>query len=103
MRDEDNVVARESVSSVEDALSRPVEMPIEWTEHIESRPGVLSGKPVIRGTRISAAFLLSLYAAGWSEEDVLDSYPSLTSENLRAVFAWASERLSQESQSVVAR
>jgi uncharacterized protein (DUF433 family) len=49
------------------------------------------GKPVVRGTRLAVAFILGLFAAGWSERQVLDGYPNLTPEALRAVFAFTAE------------
>lgn len=63
----------------------------DWREHIESHPDVLSGKPVVKGTRIPAAFLLELLAAGWTERDLLEGYPDLTPDDLRAVWAYASK------------
>jgi uncharacterized protein (DUF433 family) len=66
---------------------------MDWQTYIHSDPDVLCGKPVVRGTRLSVAFLLGLFAAGWSEQQVLENYPSLTSEALRAVFAYASESM----------
>lgn len=47
-------------------------------EHIHSDPEILSGKPVVEGTRLSVDFLLELLANGWSEEQLFDSYPGLT-------------------------
>jgi uncharacterized protein (DUF433 family) len=46
---------------------------------------------VVTRTRLSAEFLLGLFAAGWSEEQVLNNYPNLTRADLRAVFAYAAE------------
>jgi len=59
-------------------------------------PGILGGKPTVRGTRLSVEFLLGLFADGWTHEQVLESYPSLTPESLRAVFAYAAEVLGKE-------
>ena len=56
----------------------------------------MSGKPVVKGTRLSVEFLLELYAAGWTEEQVLEGYPNLTPESLRAVFAFAAESARDE-------
>ena len=69
---------------------------MEWRKHIVSDPEVLTGKPVVRGTRLSVDFLLGLYAAGWSEAQVRENYPQLTPESLRAVFAFAAESLGEE-------
>ncbi len=63
----------------------------DWKKYIHSDPKILVGKPVITGTRLSVDFILGLYAAGWSEQQILDSYPTLTQEALRAVFAFSAE------------
>jgi uncharacterized protein (DUF433 family) len=68
-----------------------------WREHIHSDPAILGGKPVVRGTRLAVDFLLGLLAEGWSPEQVLENYPHLTADGLRAVFAYASEILHDES------
>ena len=69
---------------------------MDWREHIHSDPEILSGKPVVKGTRLSFHFLLELFANGWSEEQVLESYPNLTRDSLRAVFAFAAESTRDE-------
>jgi uncharacterized protein (DUF433 family) len=68
-----------------------------WREHIHSDPGVLTGKPVVRGTRLAVDFLLELFASGWTPAQVLESYPQLTPDALRAVFAFAAEAMHEES------
>jgi uncharacterized protein (DUF433 family) len=70
---------------------------MSWRDHIHSDPAILGGKPVVRGTRLAVDFLLGLLAAGWSQEDVLENYPQLTLEALRAVFSLAAETLQDES------
>jgi uncharacterized protein (DUF433 family) len=67
-----------------------------WREHIVTNPEVVAGKPVVRGTRLSVDFLLGLFAAGWTEAQVLENYPQLTAESLRAAFAFAAETLGEE-------
>lgn len=64
---------------------------MDWRLYIHSDPKVLQGKPVVKGTRLSVDFILGLFAAGWDEEMVLRNYPALTSEAIRAVFAFAQE------------
>lgn len=56
---------------------------MSWHEYIHTDPDVLAGKPVIRNTRLAVDFLLSLFAAGWTQEQVLQSYPG----SLRRRFA----------------
>lgn len=64
-----------------------------WRDHIHSDHEILGGKPVVRGTRLAVDFLLGLLAEGWSQEQLLENYPQLTPEDIRAVFAFASETL----------
>lgn len=68
-----------------------------WQDHIHSDPEVLLGKPVVKGTRLAVEFLLGLLAAGWTQEQILENYPTLTSESLRAVLAFAAEAMQDES------
>jgi uncharacterized protein (DUF433 family) len=56
-------------------------------ERIEINPEVMLGKPVIRGTRITVEILLEKIAAGCSFEEILDDYPRLASEDVRAAVA----------------
>lgn len=69
---------------------------MDWKERIVTDPEVAFGKPRIKGTRITVEFLMGLFAAGWSEQQVLENYPHLTREDLQAVFALAAELLSEE-------
>ncbi len=62
---------------------------IDWREYIHTDPNILVGKPVVKGTRLSVEFLLRLAAAGWTNEQILESYPILTATTLSAVFAYA--------------
>jgi uncharacterized protein (DUF433 family) len=66
---------------------------MNWRDYIDSDSAVLAGKPVVRGTRLAVDFLLELFAAGWTTEQVLENYPQLTPEALRAVFAFAAEAM----------
>lgn len=51
---------------------------------------------MIRGTRLRADFLLGLFGQGWTMDQVLESYPHLTAEQLCAVFAYAADALRGE-------
>jgi uncharacterized protein (DUF433 family) len=55
-----------------------------WQGRIVVDPEILAGKPVIRGTRLVVEFVIGLLAQGWSEAEVLRSYPGLTSEDVQA-------------------
>ncbi|MCU0599067.1 MAG: DUF433 domain-containing protein [Desulfobacterales bacterium] len=72
-------------------------MDIEWREYIHSNPEILLGKPVVKGTRLSVEFIIGLFAQGWTENQVLENYPTMTKEALRAVFAFATECMREES------
>jgi uncharacterized protein (DUF433 family) len=61
------------------------------SERIVVNPDICNGKPVIRGTRITAQTILEFLAAGDSVEDVLDEYPSLSREDVQACFDYASK------------
>lgn len=71
-------------------------MNAEWETYIHSDPEVLLGKPVVKGTRLAVEFILGLFAGGWSEQQVLENYPMLTPEALRAVFAFSAECMRDE-------
>jgi uncharacterized protein (DUF433 family) len=49
---------------------------------IVSTPEILGGKPRIRGTRLSVAFIVELFASGASKQDILKAYPQLTADDL---------------------
>ena len=53
-------------------------------DRITMAPDVMQGKPVIRGTRITVDLVLRKLAEGASESDILDAYPHLSSEDVRA-------------------
>jgi len=57
------------------------------TDRIEVNPKVILGKPVIRGTRIPVGLLLRKLSEGATEADLLDGYPGLAVEDIRAVMA----------------
>ena len=58
---------------------------------IETNPEVMLGKPVIRGTRVTVELLLRKLSEGASEDELLDAYPRLTREDLRAAMGFAAE------------
>jgi uncharacterized protein (DUF433 family) len=58
---------------------------MNWKTRITVDPDVLSGKPIIRGTRISVELILDRIANGWVTEDILAAYPHLSPEDVLAV------------------
>lgn len=65
-------------------------------ERIVIDPAVRIGKPVIRGTRLAVEFIIGLLAAGWTVDRIIDNYPGLTVDDIRACLAYAEERLKSE-------
>ncbi len=63
---------------------------------IVSTPDILRGKPRIRGTRLSVEFLLELIASGATREDVLNSYPHLTAEDVQQALYYAARSVNNE-------
>lgn len=67
-----------------------------WQDRIVVDPAVMTGKPVIKGTRLAVEFILDLLAEGWSYEEIERNYPSLTSEDIQAALHYAAEALKRE-------
>jgi len=65
-------------------------------ERILSDPNILSGKPCIKGTRISIEFILELIASGATFEDVIKSYPHLKHEDLEEALRYSARFLKNE-------
>ena len=65
-------------------------------ERIEINPEIMLGKPVIRGTRITVELLLRKLGEGASEQDILDAYPRLTVDDLRAAQIFAADMVARE-------
>lgn len=68
----------------------------DWQQHIAVDPAVLTGKPVVKGTRLAVEFVLGLLAQGWSEAEIIRNYPGLTHDQILACVAYAQARLSEE-------
>jgi uncharacterized protein (DUF433 family) len=69
---------------------------MSWQERITLDPQVLTGKPIIKGTRLAVEFILELLSEGWSEDDILRNYPGLTRADLQACLAYATAALRTE-------
>jgi uncharacterized protein (DUF433 family) len=66
------------------------------TERIDINPDIMRGKPVIRGTRITVELLLRKLSEGATEADLLDAYPHLTPEDIKAAIAYAADTVARE-------
>lgn len=62
---------------------------MSYHEHIIRDPNICGGEPVIRGTRVTLRTLLASLADGDDEAEILEDYPSLTRDDLKAVIAFA--------------
>jgi uncharacterized protein (DUF433 family) len=69
---------------------------MNWQDYIISDNQILLGKPTVKGTRISVELVLELLSKGWTEKQILESYPTLTDEALRAIFSYLKVCIQQE-------
>jgi uncharacterized protein (DUF433 family) len=65
-------------------------------DRISSDPAVMMGKPCVKGTRITVELILRKLGAGRSFADLIDAYPQLTEDDLRAALAFAADYLERE-------
>lgn len=63
-----------------------------WQERVSVNPAVRSGKPCIKGTRITVYDVLEYLAGGMTEDAILSDFPDLTREDIRAALAFAAAR-----------
>ena len=66
------------------------------TDRIEINPKVLMGKPVIRGTRITVELILRKISEGATEKELVEAYPRLTREDIKAAIRYAADTLAHE-------
>jgi uncharacterized protein (DUF433 family) len=69
---------------------------MNWQDRIRFDPGVLGGKPVVKGTRLAVEKLVELMASGWSEQQIIENYPGITHEDISACLYYASDVLKSE-------
>ena len=69
---------------------------MNWRDHIHSDPGILGGKPVVKGTRISVELVLEFLAEGAPIAEILDAYPHVTEADVRAAIAFTHYLLVKE-------
>ncbi len=73
----------------------------ELLARITARPDVFGGKPIIRDMRISVELVLSLLAQGVTPEAILDDYPELEADDIRACTAYAHAVIARDTLSAV--
>ncbi|MDO8334277.1 MAG: DUF433 domain-containing protein [Nitrosomonas sp.] len=62
-----------------------------WKGRIVTNPEILSGKPIVSGTRISVELILDHLAANWSMAEIIENYPGITQEDIWAALAFAAD------------
>lgn len=68
---------------------------------IEINPRIMLGKPVVRGTRITVELILRKIAEGATEDALLDAYPTLKKNDIKAAIVYAADTLAHEETLVV--
>jgi uncharacterized protein (DUF433 family) len=69
---------------------------MDWQGRIEVNPSVLVGKPVVKGTRLAVEFIVGLLAEGWTIDEILQQYPSISEPDIRACLGYATTMLRNE-------
>lgn len=64
----------------------------ELLSRITSEPGKLGGKPCVRGMRIRVVDVLELLASGMTQQQVIDEYPDLEADDIKACLLFAAKR-----------
>ena len=66
------------------------------SNRIEVNPEIMLGKPVIRGTRITVELLVRSLSEGATEADLLEAYPHLTLDDIKAAIGYAADTVAQQ-------
>ena len=64
---------------------------LRWDDYIEERKEVMLGKPVFKGTRLTVEFILKRIGSGMTNDELLDQYPTLKPEHIRAAALYAAD------------
>jgi len=62
---------------------------LDYQQHLERKPGVCGGEPVIKGTRVLVRSILASLAEGASPKEIVEDFPTITEDDVRAVIAFA--------------
>ncbi len=71
-------------------------MRIDWHKFISVDPEIHHGEPCITGTRIPVSMIVGSVADGMSFDEIIDSYPQLNKESVKAALAYAADIVRQE-------
>lgn len=69
---------------------------MDYTTYIESRPDIMLGKPVIKGTRLTVELIIQRMSEGASVPQLLEAYPVLKQEDVLAALAYVADVVSSE-------
>ncbi len=64
-------------------------MPVKWRDYIVSNPDMLRGKPRIKGTRIPVSLVLGYLAAGYTQDEIIQEFPDLSTQQIAACLDYA--------------
>jgi uncharacterized protein (DUF433 family) len=67
-----------------------------WRNRITVNQDILSGKPIVKGTRLAVEFIMELLSNGWTEEKIMKNYPQLKNGDVTAVLKYATEVMKEE-------
>jgi len=67
-----------------------------WQDEITFDEKILTGKPIIKGTRISVDFIIDLVANDWSFDKIIENYPQINKEDIQACLEYASTIIKSE-------
>lgn len=65
-------------------------------DRITSEPGILGGKPIVRGTRISVELILEWIASGATRDEIVRRHPTLTAEDVEQALSYAAAAVRNE-------
>lgn len=69
---------------------------MDYKERITTDPNIMLGKPIIRGTRITVELILKKLSEGATIEELLETYPHLTREDILAALSYSAAVIAQE-------
>ncbi len=71
-------------------------MPIRWQDFIEERKDIMLGKPAFKGTRLTVEHVLKEMGLGMTDAELLDNYPTLRPEHIKAALLYAAAVLAMD-------
>jgi len=69
---------------------------IDWREKIVANPKIHGGDPCFKGTRIPVSMIVGSLADGMTPEEIIEQYPQLTPDDIRAALSYAADLTQQE-------